>query len=172
MDARLETILTRQQAAGFPGLSGSSVRATIRVSAVLLNEAVAAYAASASAVRDLSVTPRADNRLHVQLKLAKASFLPSLSLMLVIERQPELPQDPVLVFHITGAGGMMRLAGPAISSFGVLPPGIRLEGDRLLVDLRAVLADRAQPNLLDYAEQLQVLTEEGSLVLLVQLRVP
>jgi hypothetical protein len=78
----------------------------------------------------------------------------------------------VLVFHITGAGGMMRLAGPAISSFGVLPPGIRLEGDRLLVDLRAVLADRAQPNLLDYAEQLQVLTEEGSLVLLVQLRVP
>jgi hypothetical protein len=171
MDPRLLAILTRQQAAGFPGLSGSDVRATLRVRQALINEAVDAYAASASAVRDLRVTPRASNRLQVQLKLAKASFLPSLSVTLVIEKQPELPHDPVLGLHITGVGGMMRLAGPAIASFGVLPPGVRLDGDRLLVDIRAVLTQHGQAQLLDYAEQLQVMTEDGALVLLVQLRV-
>jgi hypothetical protein len=171
MDPRLLEILTRQQADGFPGLRGSNVRATFRVDQALINEAVAAFAVSASAVRDLRVIPRASNRVQVQLKLAKASFLPSLSLTLVIDKQPELPDDPVLGLHITGVGGMMRLAGPAIASFGVLPPGVRLNGDRVLVDLRTVLTSRGQARLLDYAEQLQVMTEEGALVLLVQLRV-
>jgi hypothetical protein len=171
MDPRLLGILTRQQASGFAGLSGSHVRATLRLDQALINEAVAAYAASASAVRDLRVTPRASNRVQVQLKLAKASFLPSLSLTLVIDRQPELPGDPVLGLQITGVGGMMRLAGPAIASFGVLPPGVRLEGDRVLVDLRTLLTGHGQAQLLDYAEQLQVMSEDGALVVLVQLRV-
>lgn len=171
IDPRLLNLWSRQYASGFAGLAGSHVRATIRLSAELINEAVASYSSSATAVRDLSVRPRASNRLDVHLKLAKPSFLPSLNLTLVIERQPELPADPILVLHMTGGGGMMRLAGPAISSFGVLPPGVRIEGDRLLVDVRTVLHDRGQAALLDYAEQLQVMTEEGAVVLLVQARV-
>ena len=130
---------------------------------------MAAFAASsAQAIRDLTVHPRAANRFDVHLKLARAGFLPTLNLTMEIERQPELPLHPDLVLRIGGAGGMMRLAGPAISSFGVLPPGLRLEGDRLFVDIRALLIAHGQAELLEFVEQLQVMTEEDGLVLLVQ----
>jgi len=171
MDPRFLELFSRQQAAGFPGLAGSDARATIRVAAPLLNEAVTTALASVAAVRDVSVQPRASNRFDVRLTLAKPAFLPSLNLTLVVERQPQLPADPVLVLRVTGAGGMMRLAAPAITSFGLLPPGVRMEADLVLVDLRMLLQQHGHLRLLDFAEQLQVMTEEGTLVILVQLRV-
>lgn len=171
MDSRLLELFSRQRAAGFPGLAGSDARATIRLATPLLNEAVTTSLASVPAVRDVSVQPRASNRFDVRLTLAKPAFLPSLKLTLVIERQPELPADPVLVLRITGAGGMMRLAAPAITSFGLLPPGVRMESDQVFVDLRTILQQHGQQQFLDYAEQLQVMTEEGTLIVLVQLRV-
>jgi hypothetical protein len=171
MDPRLQELLRREQAVGFAGLKGSAVRATIRVAARLVNETVTTALASVGAVRDVTVQPRASNRFDVRLTLAKPAFLPSLNLTLVIERQPELPADPVLIMRITGAGGMMRLAAPAISSFGLLPPGVRLQGDHVHVDLRTLLVQHGQQQLLDYAEQLQVMTEEGTLIVLAQLRV-
>ena len=171
MDPRLTSLLQRVQSSRFADLAGSDARATIRIAAPLLNEAVAAFAASASAVRDVTIRPRAANHIDVNLKLARPAFLPSLNLTAHIERQPQLPDSPELILRLSGAGGMMRLAGPAISSFGVLPPGIRLDGDIVFVDLREVLRRQGQGELLDYVEQLQVMSEEGSLVLLVQLRV-
>ena len=171
MDPRLLSLLTRLQATRFADLSGSDARATFRISASLLNDALTAFAASTPAVRDVVVRPRAANHIDVHLKLARPAFLPSLNLTLLIERQPVLPDNPELGLRFSGAGGMMRLAGPAISSFGALPPGVRLDGDHVLVDLRTLLLRQGHAELLDYVEQLQILSEEGALVLLVQLRV-
>jgi hypothetical protein len=171
MDPRLVNLIARQQAANFAGLSGSEIQATLRISADLLNEAIAANLASGAPLRELAVMPRGGNRLDVRVKLAKPAFLPTLSLTLLIERQPQLPADPVLVMKLSGAAGLLGLAAPAITSFGVLPPGIRLEGDRVLIDLRTLLQRYGQAALLDHAEQLQVTTEEGRLVLLVHARV-
>lgn len=171
MDPRILTLLSRLQASGFADLSGSEARATIRIAPALLSEAVAAFAASTPAVRDVTVRPRAANHIDVNLKLARPVFLPSLNLTLQIEQQPQLPDNPELALRLSGAGGMMRLAGPAISSFGALPPGVRLDGDHLFLNLETLLRKHGHSALLDYVEQLQVLTEEGGLVLLVQLRV-
>jgi len=171
MDPRLLTLFSRLQSSGFAELAGSEARATIRIAAPLLNEAAATFAASAPAVRDVTIRPRAANHIDVQLKLARPAFLPSLNLTLLIERQPQLPANPELALRLSGAGGMMRLAGPAINSFGALPPGVRLDGDHLFVDLRTLLQQHGHGELLDYVEQLQVMSEEGSLVLMVQLRV-
>lgn len=169
MDPRLLTLLSRLQASGFAGLAGSEARATIRIAAPLLNEAVAEFAASAPAVRDVTIRPRAANHIDVHLKLARPAFLPSLNLTLQIERQPQLPDNPELALRFSGAGGMMRLAGPAISSFGALPPGVRLDGDRVFVNLHTVLQQHGHGEFLQYVEQLQVMSEEGGLILLVQL---
>lgn len=171
MDPRLAALIARQHASGFPGLSGSEVQATIRIATPLLNEAIAIQLASVAAVRDLTVQPRAGNRFDVRVKLAKPAFLPTLSVTLVVERQPQLPADAVLVMTLTGAAGMIGLAAPAITSFGVLPPGIRLEGDRVFVDLRTLLERQGQAALLAHAEHLQVTTEDGTLVLLVHARI-
>ncbi len=171
MDPRLVNLIARQQAANFPGLSGSEIQATLRISADLLNEAIAANVASGAFLRELTVEPRGGNHLGIRIKLAKPAFLPTFSLTLLIERQPQLPADPVLVMKLSGVAGMIGLAAPAITSFKVLPPGVRLEGDRVLIDLRTLLQRYGQTALLDHAEQLQVTTEEGRLILLVHARV-
>jgi hypothetical protein len=170
MDPRLVNLIAREQAANFPGLSGSEIQGTLRISADLLNEAIAANLAAAP-LRELTVQPRGGNRLDVRVKLAKPAFLPTLSLTLLIVHQPQLPADPVLVMKLSGAAGIIGLAAPAITSFGVLPPGVRLDGDRVLIDLRTLLQRYGQAALLDHAEQLQVTTEEGRLVLSFHARV-
>src|SRR5580765_3157194 len=121
MDSRVQAVLTRQQSLGFRGLAGSDVHATVRLSAELLNEALRAFLPSMPAVRRLELEPHAGNRIDVRVELAKPAFLPALNLTVEIERQPMLPSDPVLVLRLGGAGGMMRLAGPAIAAFGSLP---------------------------------------------------
>ena len=77
-----------------------------------------------------------------RLKLTRPAFLPSVSVRLFIERQPELPISPVFVVRMELPAGLMGLAGSAMKMVGSLPAGLRLEGDRLEVDLR-VLLDRA-----------------------------
>jgi hypothetical protein len=172
MDRRLETLLNRQRTAGFTGLSGSQARAAIRMSTPLLNEAIATFVGAAPAITALEITPRAGNRFDVHVKMAKPAFLPAINVTVTIERQPQFPADPTLVLQLTGAGGLMRFAGPALGAFGGgLPPGVRMEGDRVFVDIRAVLAAQGQKEWLDYVEQLQISTDEGALILYVQARV-
>ena len=171
MDPRLASLLARVQATHFADLSGSEAYTVIRVSERLLNESAAAFLPPAGIVRDVTIRPRASNQFDVQLKLAKPAFLPAFKVTLHIERQPELPDASELVLRLSGAGGLLRLAGPAIESSGALPPGIRLDSDRVVVDVRRVLQSQGRADLLEYVEQLQVLSEDARLVLAVQFKV-
>ena len=167
MDPGLHALIQRQQAAGFPGLAGSEMHATIRISAQLLNEAIAGYLGSVSApIRGLTVSPHAGNRIEVRIDPGRA-FLPTITLTLVIDRQPQLPADPVLVLRLTGGAAMLRLAGPIVSNLALLPAGIRLEGDRLLVDVRALLQPYDSARLGELARAIEVATLDGALVLFV-----
>jgi hypothetical protein len=171
MDRRLQALLNRQQANGFAGLAGTEARAAVRVSAQLLNEAIGAFAGASPAIRELAVSPRAGNRFDVHVKLTKPAFLPAINLTAAIEKQPQLPADPTLVLHLSGAGGVMRFAGAAVGAFGTLPPGVRMDADRVFIDLRAVLAAKRQSEWLDYVEKLDISTDEGAVVLYVQGRI-
>jgi hypothetical protein len=171
LDPRLHALLDRQQASGLRGLAGSEVHATIKISAPLLNEAVAAFAAATPAISELTIHPHNGNRFDVRLGLAKPAFLPGMTMALAIERQPQLPGDPVLVLRLSGGAAVLRLAAPAIASFNILPPGVRLEGDRVLVDLRMLLQQHGQAHLLDYAQEVEIVTIEGGLVVFMHLQV-
>jgi hypothetical protein len=169
---RLWHLLDQQRTTNFSGLSGSDVRAAIRISTSLLNEALALYVSSSAAVRELTVQPRAGNRFNVNLKVAKP-LVPPINVTVVIERQPELPVDPTLVLHLTGIGGLMRFLAPAIASFASgLPPGIRLDGDRVFVDLLEVLRAYGEAELLPLAEEMAIGTDEGHVLVVVRARVP
>ena len=172
MPTRLWHLLDRQRARNFSDLSGSDVRAAIRISTSLLNEALSVYVSSSSAIRDLTVQPRAGNRFDVHLRLAKA-LVPPINVTVAIERQPELPVDPTLVLHLTGIGGLMRFVGPAITSFASgLPPGIRVDGDRVFVDLREVLRAYGEAELIAFAEEMAIGTDEGHVIVVARARVP
>jgi hypothetical protein len=171
MDPRLAALLDRLQSSRFVDLAGSEAYTVIRLGEPLLNEAAAAFLARSTVVRSVAIHPRAGNEIDLQLKLARPAFLPAFNVKVHIEQQPRLPDQPQLMLRLSGAGGLLRLAAPAIESSGALPPGVRLDGDRVLVDLRRVLEHQRRAELLEYVEQMQVSTEDGRIVIAVQLRV-
>jgi hypothetical protein len=134
------------------------------VSERLLNTIIAEQLQGSAAMRELHVSPRAGDRFGVRLLLAKPSFLPAITLEVIIEKQPSLPADPVLVLTLSGLGGLLRFAGPVAGLFNVLPPGVRMEGERVFVDIRAALAPHELTAVLDYVQEIRVTTEEGRLV--------
>lgn len=171
MDPRLASLFAGLKAARFADLSGSEAYTVVKISERLLNESTATFLAGSSVVREIKLHPRAANQIDVQVKLAKPAFLPAFNVTLHVEQQPRLPDHPEVVLRLSGAGGLLRLAGPAIQSSGSLPPGISLTGDRVNVDVRHVLESHGHAEVLEHVEQMQVLSEDGRLVLAVQLRV-
>lgn len=153
-----------QEGRGFPDLAGSEGNAVVRVSARLLNSFITEEIRGSASIRELQVTPRANNRLGVRVVVAKPSFLPPITLEVLIDKQPSLPGDPVLGMTLSGLGGLLRFAGPAAGFFKSLPPGVRMDGERVFVDLRAALAPHGLTSALDYVKDIAVGSEDGRVV--------
>ncbi len=158
-------VFADQERQGFADLIGSEGHAAFRVSERLLNTIISKQLSGSTAIRELHVSPRAGNRLGVRLVLAKPSFLPPISFEVIIDKQPSLPDDSVLGLTLSGIGGLLRFAGPAAGFFKVLPPGVRMKGERVFVDLRAALAPHGLTSVLAYIKDAAVGTEEGHLVI-------
>lgn len=165
MISELTRIFEGLRASGFRELAGARVTATLPLGERLLNELIAASLPRSGAVREATVHPQPHDRLVVRVKLARPEFLPPISATLVIERQPEFPHAPLLVFRVTGLPGLLALAGPLLSLGSRLPPGMRLESDLLTIDLAVLLAEHGQRELLGYVKRLRVTSEAGRLLL-------
>jgi hypothetical protein len=151
-----------QERNGFPDLAGSSGQGMIKVSEGLLNTILTELLRGSTAIRELHVSPRAGNRLAVRFSLVKPSFLPAISLDVVVDKQPSLPGDPVLGLTLSGLGGLMKFAGPLVTKS--LPPGVRMEGERVFIDIRAALAPHGLTPVLNYLKDFAVGTEDGRLI--------
>jgi hypothetical protein len=168
-DPRLIRILEQLRASKFAELKGARVTATMPLPKRLLNEIIAAMLPRSAPVRDVTVQPKESNRVTVRAKLARAEFLPPFNLTLQIEQQPQLPDGP-LVLRLLSLPGLMPLASAAVSMIASLPPGVRLEGDRLLVDVRTLLERNGQGEVLTYLDSVRITSEEGRLLVDVSLR--
>jgi hypothetical protein len=166
----LRRIIDELRASRFAEVSGARASATIPLPERLLNEIIGALVPGSAPIRDVTVRPQAANRLAVRARLARPDFLPPFNLILEIERQPQLPDSP-LVLHVLSFPGLMSLAGAALSMAAVFPPGIRMDRDRVLIDVRTLLERQGYGDLVPCLEDLRVTTEEGRLVLGVALRV-
>ncbi|HTI38502.1 MAG TPA: hypothetical protein VL484_13120 [Vicinamibacterales bacterium] len=173
MDPRFERIFAEQRRARFRGLSGSEYGGTIRISDRLLNQCIEMALPPDGVVRAVSVRSREGNWLDAKVTLSRPSFLPPISVEFAIDRQPTLPHDPVLALRLTGgAGSLLKLATSTFRTAMPMPAGVRLDGDRVLVDIRAVLQARGQTALLDFVQQLCVTTEEAGVAVILLGRVP
>jgi len=170
MDQRLAGFLKRQVESGFADLRGAEAAFTVPVSDRLLNEIITQALPSSGRVRDVECRARAGNRFAVRAKIGGASFLPPINLTVSIDRQPELPASPVLVLRLE-MGGLLSLAGPALRFFDALPPGIRIQDDRLYVDVAQLLEQRGLSGVLNHLEQLQINTAEGATILSLRARI-
>ena len=160
-----------QERQGFPDLAGSEAHSVIRLTERILNAIIAEQIQGSGSISELHVTPHAGNRLTVRVDVAKPAFLPAFTIEVRIDKQPVLPDDPVLGLTLSGIAGLLRFAGPAVGFFKVLPPFVRMEGERVFVDLRAALAPRGLTTILDYVKDVAVGTEEGRLVVAFSARV-
>ena len=158
-------LFAEQERQGFADLAGSEGQAAIRVSERLLNAIIGEELRGSTSIRELHVSPHAGNRFGVRIVLAK-SFLPPISLDVAIDKQPSLPGDPVLGLTLSGLGGLLRFAGPVAGFLKTLPPGVRMEGDRVFVDIRAALAPHGLTSVLNYLQEVLVVTEEARLLVL------
>lgn len=171
MDARIRDLLERLQRSRFEDLRGAQASARIPISERLLNEFISGSLPSGGAVREARVRPRAANKIDIQVKLARPSFLPPINLTAIIERQPELPRSPEIVLRLSSIPGVMAFAGGAAAFFNVLPPGVRMEGERVLVNIAELARRQGQADALDFVRRLQVTTIDGAVVLDLELGV-
>lgn len=155
-------LIAQQQQIGFADVAGSEGQATIRLNDRLLNQIISTELKRSTVIREVQVRALAGDRLDVRLVLVKPSFLPPINIGVLIERQPSLPDSPVLVLKLAGLGGFTRFAGPAAAFLNVLPSGVRMAGERVHVDVGALLQQRGLGFVLQHVDDLRVNTEEGA----------
>jgi len=166
VDERIERLLQRQLAEGFPDIRGAQAAITLPISERLLNEVLAEAIPRSVPLTDLTVTPDAGDRFVVRFRVGSSSLVPRLKIVLAIERQPDLPALPVLVLRLETTG-LMMVAAPLLRLFNALPAGIIVKDDRIHVDLRALAQSRGLASYLDYVDHLRVNTVSGAVVLTV-----
>ena len=158
----LAGILRRLQTGRFQDLSGTRVSGTVPVSADLLNELIAATLPPSAPVRAVTVQPQDDDRLTVTIR-PKASLLPAVTLKLEIEGQPRLPGHPILTLRMATLSGLFGLASGAVS--GMLPPGITLEGERILVNVADLARRQGHGEFLPLLQKLDVHADRSRLII-------
>ena len=161
-EIELLDLFQRLRASEFRDFSGTRVTAQVPISERLLNELIAASIPPTAPVRGVSIRPEAGNHFSLRI-VAKAALIPAITLKLAVERQPDLPSSPVLVLRMVTLGGLFGLASGAIA--GMLPPGVTLQGERILVDLQTIAAQRGAAESFQYLTALQIDTEPGRVVL-------
>jgi hypothetical protein len=145
-------------------VAGTRISGELPISNALVNRLIA----EALKGRDLPVSAvlfeaQDADRMLVHLNLRGP--LPSVKLALRIDQQPQ-PDNPVLSMRwsLPGLGALGAFATPALAFFKALPPGIRVEGDRILVNIKDVVTQRGFGEYLNYLRSLQVHAVGGRLL--------
>jgi hypothetical protein len=148
-------------------LAGTRVSGELLIPTAVVNRVIAARLAQAAApVAAVHVEPRQDNVIDADVT-ASSRLVPRLRVQAMVERQPEFPDNPRLVlrWRIPAAGLLARLAAPTIANLKSLPPGVRIDADFVVIDLRDILASQGQADLIAFVRALRIETRaEGFLV--------
>jgi hypothetical protein len=165
LDAIVSELLARLQSTAFADLAGARVSARIPVSRALVNQLVARALQERSApVRQIDIRPQEGDRLDAIVTLT-LPLVPPLKVGVVVERQPQFPASPVLVLRWSLLGGLGAMLSKFIGPHQKMPPGVRLDGDRVLVDIPAAAAGTPAAQLVGYLRGLEVHTAQDRLIL-------
>jgi hypothetical protein len=165
MSAALLDLLQRQQRDGFPGLAGADVAATIPVSESLINEMIAQLLSPGGKVREIRVRAEESNHVTAEIRLSRPNFLPAIPVKFAIEHQPEFPERSTLELKLAQSSALFAKAASLLPFLPAPPPGIEIDGDRIRIDIRRLLAERNNADWLEYVTDLRVSTRAGAIVL-------
>ena len=174
MDARLIDLVRQLRESGFVDVAGAQASVTLPVSDRLVAELARQSVPPSAPVRDLELRARDGNRIAVRVRLAKPAFLPPIAVTLQIIGQPALPAHAVLRLQAVSGGALLSLASSAARFLGSLPPGVRLDGDRVEVNLRTLASrqGREAAEAFAFLEHLELHAENGRFVVVARARIP
>jgi hypothetical protein len=149
-------------------IGGSSVTGEVPIADSLINRLIAdALAGRQAPVTAVQLEPRDEGRLIAHVTLRGPRFIPPVAVAIQIEEQPTFPESPVLVLRwsLPKLGFLGNLAAPFLSQLKTLPPGVRLDGERILVDVAELLRSRGLGEAQRYLRRLDVGTRPGQIVI-------
>ena len=152
-------------------LTGAVARGEVPLTTGVVNRLIAQKLGQANApIISAVVETYPGERFSVQLR--PRGPIPLLNVDVEIVRQPSLPSDATLGMRwsLRGLGRLALLAGPLVSFFKALPPGIRVDGDRLSVDLHTLMRLQGYGELVPLLTGVRVLTADRRFVVQFELR--
>ena len=172
MDANVSELLAFLQSSGFRDIAGSRASVQLPLSRSLVNRLVAqALRGTSTPLREVDVRPHDGDEFDVVLTVSWP-FVPPLKVAVSVAQQPQFPASPVLVFRWSLLGAVGALASRVIAALDRLPAGIRLDGDRLLVDIPVVAGRGPAETLWPWVKKLELHTIDERVVLDVELEIP
>jgi hypothetical protein len=172
LDAFVSELLAHLQSTSFADLAGTRVSARVPVSRGLINQLVARALQGRSApVRQVDIRPHEGDKLDAIVTLT-LPLVPPLKVAVAVERQPQFPSSPVLVLRWSLLGGLGAMLSKFIGPQQKMPPGVRLDGDRVLVDIPAVAAGTPAAAMLRHVRTLELHTVADGAVVVVDLEIP
>jgi hypothetical protein len=154
-------------------LTGAALSGEIPLANAVVNRFVAAQLAGRDGpVTSVHLEAQDDDSILAHV-VTKARFVPPIRIVVRVERQPQLPDDPVLWLRwsLPGMGALALFAAPALALFRALPRGMRAEGDRIGIDLRELLVERGFGDLVGYLRDARVHTRLGVFIVGFDVRV-
>jgi hypothetical protein len=115
-------------------------------------------------VRDVDIRPHAGDSFDVLITVSWP-FVPAIKVSFTIERQPRFPDSPVLVLRWSLLGAIGTIASRLITSLDRLPAGVRLDGDRLLLDIPRLAERASAASWIPYLTSLELHTVDDRFVL-------
>jgi hypothetical protein len=143
-------------------LAGSKLAGEMPLTEALVNRMIAERLSQHPQIAAVSVRAQQDDTIAIQV-VPRARLMPPMNITARIERQPEFPQNPTLLLRwsMPAAGPLALFAAPLIGYFKAMPRGIRMDGDRIAVDLRELLHSRGLDDAIGLVRKLEVHTEPG-----------
>jgi hypothetical protein len=173
MDAAyLSELVANLQTSGFRDLPGAHVSLHVPLTRALLNRLVAdAMNGSKAPVRAIDIVPRAGDRFDALVTLTWP-LVPTLKVTFEVDQQPQFPASPVLALRWSFLGGLGLIAARFLRSLEQLPEGVRLQDDRLVLDIPALAARTPAGPALNYLTTLELHTVDDRMVVDIEFGVP
>ena len=139
--------------------------------ATLINRLIAEHLPSDSAVAAVVLEFHDGDELSAHVRLT-TPFVPPLLLRARLAQQPDPAHNTPLLLRwsISGLGAFTPVIGVIVGRLSKLPPWIRVDSDRLELDVGGLIEARGFGEIVPYITALHVSTGEGRVVLDFEMR--
>ena len=145
--------------------AGTTLAGEIPLGDALVNRLLADRLAGHSQIAAVRVQAQSNDSVAIQVE-PRARLMPPINIAARVERQPDFPLDPTLLLRwsMPAAGPLALLAAPVLGYFKAMPAGIRMDGDRIAVDVRELLHLRGLDDIVALIRKLEIHTRQGGFV--------